>query len=381
MSNEVKSIDASEIYQHKFLSEFNIGDNYVGVWKVKSCELKIAAGGKNKYTEYYLQDKSAIVKAIHFGIASGISEGDFACIDLLCQDYNNTKAYKILNITPNEGTESTPIDMTLYYDAFDVVEYKERADEVIGSLPESSAVMLIALLEHFGYFTDDATMLKNYPSNNPQYQKIGGALAHSVCLAEACQSLARLYNLNGYDTAVLIGACLLGRVGANNCFDMVNEYEFVPNKKYHLLGVDNVSQYIISFGMPEEKQLNEFCDRILHCLCSNDVTDCKALTKEAFVYSKLIYTDSLVRGFTNAYDKSFSQNTEFSMKDQEFKRHFYIHKPEPFVVMEDISGLECGPIEDRDSVEVEKALSLLPEKDCTVGVVPVILDDKDAPPF
>jgi len=376
MSDEVTNEDASEIYEHKYLSSFNIGDNYVGVWRVKSTEVKVANGGKNKYTEYYFQDKSDVVKAVFFGMATEIKEGDFALVDLSCQDYQGSKSFKVHKILPNNGIDATPISPSYYLDVFDVTEYNARLEDVINGLGNNTRLMLDFLKQYDFLQSDGSTILKAYPSNNVKYNKAGGAIAHSVSLAEACIPLASFYGLSPYETAVIVGACLVGRIGAQYCFDQVNEVDFVPNKSFHLCGVENISARMVAREI-DHPELAEFRDRVLHCLVSNEITDCKPLTKEAFLYTKLVYMDTLLRGFSDSYNKSSGQNTEFSMKDPDFKRQFYIAKPEPYVVEEEVDSEEVdgAVIGMTASGEVEKVPELVLEA-CATSV-----PNDDSPPF
>jgi len=315
----------NEVYEHKYLADFAIGENFVGVWKVNSTEVKVANGGKNKYTEFHFQDKSDIVKAVFFGMAPDVKAGDFALVDLSCQDYNGLKSFKVHKIFVNEGPDATPINQSWYFDVFDTNEYKKRLCDILEKLhPDCHIVEDLAE----NAYIEEGAIGASVPSNSVKYNKPSGALAHSVSLAEACYYLGFLYDLSKYEISVLVGACLCSKIGARECFTKVSDNEYTPNKNYHLFGIEHMSCKILERMLIDDDFSKEYRDRIIHCLLANEVTDCKPLTKEAYVYSKIVYMDTLVRGFSDSYDKGAKQKTDFTIKDFDFKRQFYV-KPAP----------------------------------------------------
>lgn len=310
-------------YEHKYLNTFMIGDSYVGVWKIEDVAVKTAKNNK-KYIEYMLKDKSDTVKAFYFCETSPVNKGDYACVDLQCSEYNSSKTFKIVEVLPNEGEDATVINKSYYFDSFDEVAMTKKLDVEVEILKNMNPYVY-AIVNYV--FAGENPNYGGYPSNSPCYAKHGGALAHTVSMVEMASSMAKAYGLNDNETSVLIGALMLQKYCAYMCFDNLGDGEYKHNHNYNLFGIDlmTVSTLYSVLEKGGSIELNgQYIDRIMHCLTCNEIGENKPATKEAFLFNKIVYTDTVIRSFMNAFDKAKVGDSEFSVKDNDWKREFLI---------------------------------------------------------
>ncbi len=196
--------------ENVMISELTEGDDLIGLFALKRCELKEYGGGFRLDVE--LSDKSGSIPGVVWenaqSIKQQIAKGDIVKVKGRLLSYRDMPQMRIDKIRPAEDGEYDPESFILSTSA-DVNVLKARVMELVGSIKDPHLSGLgIEIFENAQFMKEYARAPGGMKWHHPY---IGGLLEHSVNVTEICVFVAGKHPDMNHDLLVLAG--LLHDVG------------------------------------------------------------------------------------------------------------------------------------------------------------------------
>jgi len=194
----------------KLLKDVSEGDEFIGFYALKRCELKAFEGGSRLDIE--LSDSSGSVPGVIWDdvdeLREKVSKGDVVKVKARLGSYRDKPQVKIDKIRPAEDGEYEPGSF-LPKTPCDIDELKEKVLSIVESIEDPHLGELARLIFHNETFMDDYAASPG--GMNWHHPYIGGLLEHSIGVVGICSYMADKHP--GLNRDLLLVAALLHDVG------------------------------------------------------------------------------------------------------------------------------------------------------------------------
>ncbi|MCH4277653.1 MAG: HD domain-containing protein, partial [Bacilli bacterium] len=193
----------------KTISELEDGDHIIAQFLVNGC-LKGVTTGSRSYLTVNFQDATGTMDAKKWDVAPGDEElfvpGNIVEVEAEVISYKNALQMKIMDGRP---LSQDNIDFTRFVPSSPVpkTELEKKLNAYLASLKNEDVKKLTEYLvkKNYAAYLDYPAAVRNH------HNFASGLLFHSLCMADAAESLSKLYPSLNRD--VLIAGCLIHDIG------------------------------------------------------------------------------------------------------------------------------------------------------------------------
>ena len=316
---------------HELIAHQNIGDEFSGTYYVESAYIKKTVQNKD-YTDMLLRDRSGARPVKHWGTVKDLSKGCWVFVAAMVEEYQGNPSIIARNIEladePDDLSEYIPV----YEGSEELADEFDKLREKLGQFEDGSGDdtcgMMVDEVYRSGSFFDKFVRCPG--SDGPSYGKRGGLLASVVRVACHALDASQFYKTSKKETAVVLTAALLCRVGAADAYEF-EDCMPVKNKRGVLLGVPNLTmtrvssalRRVVSSASVDGKNVDQdTLLRVLHAIVAAS-GGVQAMTKEAMVLHGVAELDAEVVDALDFIDNDVNEDDEFTAFDPRMRRRYY----------------------------------------------------------